>query len=784
VSEVSAAATPAIKQAAAAITGSDVSLASRVGAGALTASALAVTTGQLNTGWVPGFGISFIEQINPIFCIPANDKLRSHWDRVEDRLFKLRHCMDIEGVVRQLPLFAPAIDPGLLIRARAAGLTLEDILGAAGGDLPPYRFVYLLEKAKAFAATVQGLGGAMLVAMEKRDAEELVRLRNLHQRNLLAMSRELRRSELKAAEQATQIATRRQEAAQYRRDYYANLISTGLTPAEITQEAARITSTVLKGAASVLNVLSGVAHLVPDVGSPFAMKYGGLEVGMSAASWADVVSGVADVADTVATISGIVAGYDRRNQGWEHQRQLADRDVKIADKDLLIAQIRQDMAQRNLDIHEKTIDQQDEIMELYDEKFSNFGLYTYLSRTMQQLHRQAYDNALALAQLAERAYRFDRPGDDTIFVGGEWDGSRAGLLAGERLMLALQRMERRFIETNKPTEEINQSFSLSQIDPAALITLREAGSCEFSIPELAFDLFYPGQYRRRIRGVRLTLPCITGPYTNVSARLTLIGSQIRREPALGAANLLDVPAGEWPPVATSTGQGDGGRFEISFRDERLMPFEGSGAVSSWRLELPGAFRPFDYQTITDVIVNLSYTALDDDGLRLQVESRNAAVEGSLLATLSNQPLRRAFSLRQEFSGAFNRLVQAPAGTPVTIELTDRNLPLFLRRRTPVVTAAQIVLALETRAPVGAVAFTVNGVAAAAFPAPTDPPSRADPLGGLPAKDLPGAFGAGLKGQHTIVATNAGNLAAGAAPGAPLFDVDKLRDILLVVDFRL
>jgi hypothetical protein len=51
--------------------------------------------------------------------------------------------MDITGTARQLALFAPEIDPRLLVRAKAAGLSLEDVLGSTRGDLPPYRFTYL-----------------------------------------------------------------------------------------------------------------------------------------------------------------------------------------------------------------------------------------------------------------------------------------------------------------------------------------------------------------------------------------------------------------------------------------------------------------------------------------------------------------------------------------------------------------------------------------------------------------------------------------------------------------
>ena len=56
------------------------------------------------------------------FCVPPNPKLLAYWDRVADRLFKLRNCLDLQGQRRELPLFAPPIDPLLLARMRAAGL--------------------------------------------------------------------------------------------------------------------------------------------------------------------------------------------------------------------------------------------------------------------------------------------------------------------------------------------------------------------------------------------------------------------------------------------------------------------------------------------------------------------------------------------------------------------------------------------------------------------------------------------------------------------------------------
>jgi hypothetical protein len=61
-------------------------------------------------------------------------------------------------------------------------------------------------------------------------------------------------------------------------------------------------------------------------------------------------------------------------------------------------------------------------------------------------------------------------------------------------------------------------------------------------------------------------------------------------------------------IATSSGQNDAGLFELSFRDERYLPFEFAGAVSRWRIELPPENNRFDTDTLSDLVIHLNYTA--------------------------------------------------------------------------------------------------------------------------------------------------------------------------------
>lgn len=357
---------------------------------------------------------------------------------------------------------------------------------------------------------------------------------------------------------------------------------------------------------------------------------------------------------------------------------LAQQELNQVEKQELTAEIRQQIAEKDLEIHEKNMEQADELQEFYKDKFTNLGLYNYLSTTLNRLYHEAYNMASSLAKLAEQAYNFERDDNTVPFIANDnWQADRAGLLAGERLLLQLQRMEKTYLENHTRNYEITQSFSLALLNPLALVSLKQTSSCTFKIDEIMFDLFYPGQYKRLIKSVRLSIPCVTGPYTNVSAKLTLIsGSKVRKAATTNPDDLIVLsqqPASV--SIATSKAQNDGGLFEFNFRDERYLPFEGAGAVSEWKLELPSKIRSFDYDTISDVIIHLSYTAKDakDNG------TFKGDVEDKIVNTLtSGNGLYRLFSLRHEFPNAFHKLLNPTGEEQVTeFEVTRQHFPYFL-----------------------------------------------------------------------------------------------------------
>ncbi len=206
--------------------------------------------------------------------------------------------------------------------------------------------------------------------------------------------------------------------------------------------------------------------------------------------------------------------------------------------------------------------------------------------------------------------------------------------------------------------------------------LRETGRCFINLPEEIFDLDYPGHYFRRIKSVSITLPCVVGPYTTISCTLRLLKNSIRINTANGDNGYAHNTDGDSLPtddvrfvennipvkaIAASNAQNDSGVFELNFRDERYLPFEGAGAISQWSLELfydnspdfGKALRQLDYNTITDAILHIKYMAREDAGpFKTGAVAHLREYFGQDGAT----PSLRMFNLREEFPSQWHRFL--------------------------------------------------------------------------------------------------------------------------------
>ena len=648
------------------------------------------------------------------FCVPRNEKLIGYWDTVADRLFKIRHCMNIEGVERQLALFAPPIDPALLVRAAAAGVDLSSLLNDLHAPRPHFRFAVMLQRAAELTSEVRQLGNALLQAVEKRDAEDLALLRHGHEQDMLDAVTTVRRKQVDEAMEALAALTRNLEAARARHQFHAN--RKPRIPSErlhlSRMESAVVFDVIAQGYATVGSALA----LIPeyDIGaeggfsSPVAKAaFGGKQLSQVANLYKDLHSLFALVERHQSQRASVVAGFDRRQEDWDFQAAQAELEAKALERQVVAGEIRKAIADQELDNTELQIEHGQKIEEFLRTRFTSKSLYSWMVTQVSTLYFQAYELAYDMAKRAEKAYQHELADPDASFIRfGYWDSLKRGLLAGDRLANDLRRMESAWYESNRRELELTRHVSVAQIDPAALIELRETGTCEVEIPEALFNLDHPGHYLRRLKSVSLTIPCVTGPYSGVNCTLTLLGDRIRMstvDPHLPYTGVDDqrftTNTGGIQSIATSTGQNDSGLFEVVLRDERYLPFEAAGAISRWRIELTGEFRSFDYDTITDAVFHLRYTARDGGAaVRRQVVPALTDRINEIVNGTDETGLYHFSSLRQEYPTQFHRLLH-PTGAAdheTVLSISRDRFPYLFAGRD--ISIERVVLLLKLRDP--------------------------------------------------------------------------------------
>jgi hypothetical protein len=653
------------------------------------------------------------------FCVPPNTNLLSYWDTVDDRLYKIRHCMNIQGQVEQLPLFAPPISPALLVAAAAAGVDLSSVLSNTNAGTPFHRFNVMVQKALELCAEVRSFGAALLSALEKKDAEALALLRATQETSLLQAMQQLKQAAVDAAQQDVAALQASLQVATDRQNYYNGLIQAGLI-AEENQQMSSLSDSdhnlslalpfqmTAAGLGSVPGTMAGSAG---TWSTPVLVTYWGTEVVVAAASALGTYFNIqASESSTEASQAGLNAEWKRRSAEWGFQYQSATDEIAQINAQISAANLRLKMAQEDQSNLDFQIQNAQAAQDFLRGKFTNTQLYTWMVDQTSKVFSQCYQMAYDLATRAEAAFRFERGLATSSYIQfGYWDSLKKGLLSGEQLYADLKRMEIAHLETDVREFEISKSISLVLFDPWALIALKETGLCTISLPEAYFDMDYPGHYFRRLKTVSLMIPCVTGPYTSVNCTLTLLNSKVRVDSnanssadyASDAHFITNYAATQ--SIATSTAQNDSGLFEVNFQDPRYLPFEGAGVISTWQIELPPDCNAFDFETISDVVLNIKYTCrYGGDNLRtIAQQARTLPTPPAQPGSPSSPPafpgqsdLRRLFSLKHEFSSEWYKFLNPPQTAPdqsMQIALTIERFPYQYRGMKLTITSVDLFL---------------------------------------------------------------------------------------------
>ena len=363
------------------------------------------------------------------FCIPRNDKLDNYYTTLADRWWKIHTSRNLQGVFRQLPLFPPPIDPGMLARAVAAGVDIAAIIDGSAAGPAPVRFGVLLQKALELASEVKAFGGQLLAAIEKKDNEALGVLRARHERTVAEFNEGLKFAQWQDSVKAREGVWQNIQNTFQRFRHYDRLLGTddgairlpdypaldaerlderkevGDEPTvqagdpEVTigssfrdgghkindeeaheidlQEVAQILQDVATGldtAGAVLNMIPNISGKASPFGVGAAVSFGGSNIAALMRDLGVVSRGVASRVSHEAMLAGKMAGFARREQEWALQRKAAAGELTQLFKQYRGAEIREYIAKTDHDNARKQIGLADEIVEfLTNEKNARNG---------------------------------------------------------------------------------------------------------------------------------------------------------------------------------------------------------------------------------------------------------------------------------------------------------------------------------------------------------------------------------------------------------------------------
>ncbi|HEI9844265.1 TPA: hypothetical protein SLN72_001214 [Morganella morganii] len=580
---------------------------------------------------------------NARFRLPVQSSLLGRQSVLDQRLFNLRHYLDIEGNMMQLPLYAAALDPFDLLRSRLGGTSELTYLQSGSLSIPPYCFRVMLERAKEQAAALITLGDKRLSYYEQKERYHTEGMQ-LKDATELAQASAAIQSLLRDQQKATLDSLKAAKTmAENKQTYYDQLVKDGTSAKECKARNLLLGSSLFQGVISGAAVAAGIAAATPRI---FGMaqdtgdhgKTAFLSgVGAVAAFSADIMRGTSDYIQ-------LDEQYRRRQDEWAFSAEQAKNEIVMLDAQIKAQEVALAAAEKSVTY---TASIQSQAKALYD-YFSqtrqvNESLYEKMANIIGLLHDQLCSLVRTFCALTEASWRYET--DDykrqTFIPADLWSGDNLGVLVGVKLQKALLEMEMAYTQQNIRRLNITKTISLKSLvsnhlvktDETPLTTwdevkaaLKEAKKLSFDFTHQFFDTDFPGHYARKIHSLSVTFPTLLPPYQNMRVLLEQTSNTLLVAPDIDAVKSLYTATEKTDSdslirnlrinqkIILSRGNDDSGEFpDDGFTGGQYHSFEHTGAVSHWRLSVPRPQNcPELLDNLNDIIIKLNYTAKSGD----------------------------------------------------------------------------------------------------------------------------------------------------------------------------
>ncbi|WP_118985516.1 neuraminidase-like domain-containing protein [Photorhabdus sp. CRCIA-P01] len=569
-----------------------------------------------------------------LFLPQVNEVMLSYWQKLEQRLYNLRHNLSIDGQPLHLPIFATPADPKALLSAAVAS-------SQGGSNLPSefisvWRFPHMLENARSMVSQLTQFGSTLQNIIERQDAEALNTLLQNQAAELILTNLSIQDKTIEELDAEKTVLEKTRAGAQSRFDSYSKFYDEDINAGEKQAMVLRASVAGISTALQASHLAGAALDLAPNI---FGFADGGSHWGAIAQATGNVMEFSASVMNTEADKISQSEAYRRRRQEWEIQRNNAESELKQINAQFQSLAVRREAAVLQKTSLKTQQEQTHAQLTFLQHKFSNQALYNWLRGRLSAIYFQFYDLAVARCLMAEMAYRWEAKDADARFIKpGAWQGTHAGLLAGETLMLNLAQMEDAHLKQEQRVLEVERTVSLAEVyaklpqDKFILtqeiekLVSKGSGSVGKDSNKLAFSTDtntsleasislsalnissdYPDSIgkTRRIKQISVTLPALLGPYQDVQAILSY-------DDKTGLAKGCET-------LAVSHGMNDSGQFQLDFNDGKFLPFEGIDVnKGTLTLSFPNAtHKPNEpkkpgkqqamLESLNDIILHIRYT---------------------------------------------------------------------------------------------------------------------------------------------------------------------------------
>jgi hypothetical protein len=531
----------------------------------------------------------------------------------------------------------------LLLNAQARLLQIENgfnYLGYKDDYIPPWRFQFLLERARYFSEHAKNaqrdylnfLNNAEREEFQEQNAAQAVEMEKANVRIESARVEQVA-AEVTAARESWNLAKAVAINAQARLNAYANLDE---HLRDLEEDSIR--SSINRGFASMfLSSFTVESNPSALIGSVVDLA-GSLGAFGRSPERTQVQTARVQRSYEKSNLSAAISETTKAASVAEKQYNVAQAGFTVSCLQRQAALLRHEFAIQNLNyLRNRTL---------------NAEQWFRLANAIRGVADAYLRYAIELAFLTEQAYEFEADKRINV-IRFNYDQSEVGdYMAADFLLSDLDTIEQDFIVNQRQRQQqVRYVLSMAREFPAALEELREKGIVNFILRLEQIEKRFPGLYNARI-GMADVLPVVLMDSTRFSLDLTHTGSgqlRIKGQPdvRIGAQsesvlNVSDLPLADYdwtktpkelwpvkllvnePETAVFSGlsrQDASSAFPVASSGQRNA-FEGRALAGGWQIDMSARENQVVPESLADVLITFTVSGYHDSGLRAAIDGAN------------------------------------------------------------------------------------------------------------------------------------------------------------------